>query len=149
DADTPVREKLEEADDPVRWFDCHLRPASEGRMVFAVTADSTVRAERSLREFVQKLTKTFADLPVGLAIFDRQRNLQLFNPALIDLTGVATGFLTARPTLYAFLDRLREARMMPEPKDYPSWRNKIISLEAAAASGHHVETWTLPGGQTY
>ncbi|MBV0891248.1 PAS-domain containing protein [Paracoccus sp. Z118] len=149
DADTPVRAKLEEADDAVRWFDCHVRPDGEGRMVFAVTADSTVRAERSLREFVQTLTKTFADLPVGLAIFDRQRNLQLFNPALIDLTGVATGFLTARPTLYAFLDRLREARMMPEPKDYPSWRNKIISLEAAAASGHHVETWTLPGGQTY
>ena len=126
-----------------------VRPAEGGRMIFAVTADATVKAERSLREFVQTLTKTFADLPIGLAIFDRKRNLQLFNPALIDLTGVETGFLTARPTLYAFLDRLREARMVPEPKDYRSWRNKMTSLEAAASSGHHVETWILPGGQTY
>lgn len=112
-------------------------------------ADAAVRAELSLREFVQTLTKTFADLPIGLAIFNRDRNLQLFNPALIDLTGLATGFLTARPTLYAFLDRLREARMVPEPKDYRSWRNQMSSLEAAAASGHHVEMWSLPGGQTY
>ncbi|WP_240602351.1 PAS-domain containing protein [Paracoccus endophyticus] len=136
-------------DDRVRWYDCHVRSADSHRMIFAVPADDAVRAERSLREFVQTLTKTFADLPTGLAIFDRDRRLQLFNPALIDLTGLSTGFLTARPTLYAVLDALREARMAPEPKDYRSWRTMMATLEAAAASGHHVETWNLPGGQTY
>ncbi|KGJ05675.1 PAS domain-containing protein [Paracoccus halophilus] len=132
-----------------RWYDCFTHELADQTVVIALPADATVRAERSLREFVQTLTKTFADLPIGLAIFDRERNLQLFNPALIDLTGLATGFLTARPTLYAFLDRLREARMVPEPKDYRSWRSQMNSLEAAASSGHHVEIWSLPGGQTY
>lgn len=132
-----------------RWYDCYLHEMSDQTVAIALPADAAVRAERSLREFVQTLTKTFADLPIGLAIFDRDRNLQLFNPALIDLTGLATGFLTARPTLYAFLDRLREARMVPEPKDYRSWRNQMNSLEAAASTGHHVEMWSLPGGQTY
>ncbi|ATQ55381.1 PAS-domain containing protein [Paracoccus yeei] len=132
-----------------RWYDCHVHEVAEQTVAIALPADAAVRAERSLREFVQTLTKTFADLPIGLAIFDRDRNLQLFNPALIDLTGLATGFLTARPTLYAFLDRLREARMVPEPKDYRSWRNQMNTLEAAASSGHHVEMWSLPGGQTY
>ncbi|MDQ7776016.1 MAG: PAS-domain containing protein [Paracoccus aminovorans] len=132
-----------------RWYDCHVHEVAEQTVAIALPADAAVRAERALREFVQTLTKTFADLPIGLAIFDRDRNLQLFNPALIDLTGLATGFLTARPTLYAFLDRLREARMVPEPKDYRSWRNQMASLEAAASSGHHVEMWSLPGGQTY
>ncbi|WP_347267066.1 PAS-domain containing protein [Paracoccus sp. (in: a-proteobacteria)] len=138
-----------ELDGQSRWFDCHTHEIAGQAVTIALPADAAVRAERSLREFVQTLTKTFADLPIGLAIFDRERNLQLFNPALIDLTGLAAGFLTARPTLYAFLDRLREARMVPEPKDYRSWRNQMSSLEAAAASGHHVETWSLPGGQTY
>jgi PAS domain-containing protein len=138
-----------EHDGQSRWYDCHTHEVAEQTVAIALPADAAVRAERALREFVQTLTKTFADLPIGLAIFDRDRNLQLFNPALIDLTGLATGFLTARPTLYAFLDRLREARMVPEPKDYRSWRNQMASLEAAAASGHHVEMWSLPGGQTY
>lgn len=138
-----------EHDGQSRWYDCHVHEVAEQTVAIALPADAAVRAERALREFVQTLTKTFADLPIGLAIFDRDRNLQLFNPALIDLTGLATGFLTARPTLYAFLDRLREARMVPEPKDYRSWRNQMASLEAAASSGHHVEMWSLPGGQTY
>lgn len=145
---TPQRAQVEIGGE-IRWYECHSR-ISEGQIVaIALPADAAVRAEQNLREFVQTLTKTFADLPIGMAIFDRERNLQLFNPALLDLTGLAAGFLIARPTLYSFLDRLREARMVPEPKDYRSWRNQMSTLESAAASGYHVETWSLPGGQTY
>lgn len=133
----------------VSWYDCHSHQVGDQTMMFALPADAAVRAERSLREFVQTLTKTFADLPIGLAIFDRQRQLQLFNPALIDLTNLPTGFLTARPTLFDLLDKLRELRMVPEPKDYRSWRQQMSNLESAAATGHHVEEWSLPGGQTY
>lgn len=137
------------SDGRVHWFECHSHALADQTVVIALPADAAVKAERSLREFVQTLTKTFAGLPIGMAIFDRDRHLQLFNPALIDLTGLSASFLTARPTLYAFLDRLREARMVPEPKDYRSWRSRMNTLEQSAASGHHVETWTLPGGQTY
>ncbi|MDM7459655.1 MAG: PAS-domain containing protein, partial [Paracoccus sp. (in: a-proteobacteria)] len=148
-AGTATRRAALEDNGIVSWYDCHSQRMGDETMMFALPADAAVRAERSLREFVQTLTKTFADLPIGLAIFDRQRNLQLFNPALIDLTGLPTGFLTARPTLFDFLDHLRERRMMPEPKDYRSWRQQMANLESAAATGHHVETWSLPGGQTY
>lgn len=144
----PFRARLETTRGP-RWFDCHVRPIGSELLLFALPADDAVRAERSLREFVQTLTKTFADLPIGLAIFDSQRQLALFNPALIDLTGLPTSFLTARPALFTFLDRMREGRMVPEPRDYRSWRQQMSTLEAAASSGHHVETWSLPGGQTY
>ena len=133
----------------VSWYDCHSHRMGDQVMMFALPADAAVRAERSLRDFVQTLTKTFADLPIGLAIFDQTRKLQLFNPALIDLTHLPTGFLTARPSLFDFLDQLREQRMVPEPKDYRSWRQHMANLESAAATGHHVETWSLPGGQTY
>nr|WP_318272782.1 PAS-domain containing protein [Paracoccus saliphilus] len=148
-AGTATRRAALEDHGIVSWYDCHSHRMGDEVMMFALPADAAVRAERSLREFVQTLTKTFADLPIGLAIFDQQRNLQLFNPALIDLTGLPTGFLTARPTLFDFLDQLREQRMVPEPKDYRSWRHHMASLENAAATGHHVETWSLPGGQTY
>ncbi|MFN0113580.1 MAG: PAS-domain containing protein [Paracoccaceae bacterium] len=137
--------------DPTRgqWYECRATGTPDGRFCFATPIDATVRAEAALREFVQTLTKTFAQLPIGLAIFDRQRQLALFNPALIDLTRLNPEMLSARPTLFAFLDSLREARMIPEPKDYPSWRRAMAELEKAASSGLYEETWTLPTGQTH
>ncbi len=47
------------------------------------------------------------------------------------------------------LDSFRDRNMVPEPKDYRSWRGQIMDLERAAASGAYEETWNLPGGQTY
>ncbi|MGB7269887.1 MAG: PAS-domain containing protein [Albidovulum sp.] len=132
-----------------QWFDCHAIPSGSGLLHFAMPADSIVRAENSLREFIQTLSKTFADLPIGLAIFDRQRQLALFNPAMIDLTALGPEFLSARPTLFSFLDQLREARIAPEPKDYTGWRQRMADLEKAASSGHYEEVWSLPTGQTY
>ena len=102
-----------------------------------------------MREFVQTLAKTFAHLPIGLAIFNRHRRLELFNPALTDLSSLPVAFLSGRPTLVAFLDELRDRRVMPEPKDYKNWRQQITELEAEAVRGTYAETWSLPTGQTY
>jgi PAS domain-containing protein len=143
------RVRLDREGEPPAWFEATVRRAGDGRMIFALPADALVQAEQSLRDFTQTLTKTFAHLPIGLAIFDRQRQLALFNPALLDLTSLPPEFLIGRPTLFDFLDRLRDRQMIPEPKDYPSWRRRIVDLEEAAASGLYEETWNLPGGQTY
>ncbi len=132
-----------------RWFECRAVQYAADHLAFALPADSAVRAETSLRSFVQTLTKTFAHLTIGLAIFDRQRQLVLFNPSLIDLTGLSPEFLSSRPTLFALLDAMREHQMIPEPKDYKTWRNRMTALERAASSGQYEETWTLPNGQTY
>ncbi len=131
------------------WYECYSTTIENGSLHFASDAQSVVRAETALRDFVQTLTKTFAHLPTGLAIFDRNRQLALFNPALTDLTGLQPMFLSLRPTLFSFLDKLREGQMIPEPKDYKSWRAQMIALEAAAVDGTFSETWTLPSGRTY
>jgi PAS domain-containing protein len=131
------------------WFEIATVAAREERIIYALPVNKLVQAEVSLRDFRQTLAKTFAHLPIGLAIFDAQRVLQMFNPALIDLTGMSAEFLIARPTLPALLDAMREKAMIPEPKDYRSWRRQIVELEEAAASGLFDDTWTLPTGQTY
>ncbi|RPE64738.1 PAS domain-containing protein [Pacificibacter maritimus] len=121
----------------------------DGTLFTAMPAERTLAAERTLREFRQTLTKTFAHLTIGLAIFDKDRNLVLFNPALHDLTALPIEFLSMRPALTAFLDRLRDTKMMPEPKDYKSWRHEISALESAASIGTYEEIWSLHGGVTY
>lgn len=132
-----------------RWFILETAELEDGQLHVATPADALVRAERSRDELMQTLAKTFAELPFGLAVFDRQRRLVLFNPALTDLTGVGPDFLLGQPTLFAFFDRLREGRMIPEPRDYHGWRQAIGDIEKAATGGGYDQTWNLPSGVTY
>lgn len=137
-------------DRKTEWYDIRQDREDDSNMLcFAMPADAAVSAETSLKEFMQTLTKTFAHLPIGLAVFDRQRQLAIFNPALGDLTTLRADFLTSKPTLFAFLDRMREAGMIPEPKDYRSWRRQMAEIEQAASAGLFQETWNLPGSRTY
>ena len=132
------------------WFNVTKSYLSDGGSLnYASNIDTVIEAEIAQRKFVQTLTKTFAQLSTGLAIFDRERRLALFNPALIDLLTLPADFLSARPTLVSFFDRLRESRMMPEPKDYANWRQQITDIVIASVDGRFQETWTLPSGLTY
>ena len=70
---TGQRQKLRLPDGSVSWFDLVSMPENDGRRVYALRADSAVQAETTLRDFMQTLTKTFAHLPIGLAIFDSRR----------------------------------------------------------------------------
>ncbi len=132
-----------------QWFDVTTVRREDSLLHFANDANAIVRADQDRRNFVQTLTKTFAQLSIGLAIFDKRRQLAMFNPALLDMTNLPIQFLSSRPTVDAVLDRLRESRMLPEPKDYASWREQFTALEQAAKDGSYSETWNLPDGQTY
>jgi PAS domain-containing protein len=146
-----VRVKLENpATGCVEWFDITRSSIRPGGVVhFATSLDALIRAENAQRDFVQTLAKTFAHLSIGLAIFNRDRQLALFNPALTDLTGLSASFLSPRPTIGSFFDALRENRRMPEPKNYRTWRQRLADLVSAAEHGKFEETWTLESGQTY
>lgn len=120
-----------------------------GTMHYAVDVTEVIEAREDQQKFVQTLAKTFAQLSVGLAIFDRDRRLTLFNPALTDMLQIPTDFLISRPHIGQFLDRLREARMIPEPKDYAAWRTEVEAVETAAENDSYCESWDLPNGQTF
>ncbi len=146
---TGQRQKLILRQGKPAWYDLTGFADGEDRLTFASLADQAVHAETALRDFMMTLTKTFAHLHVGLAIFDKDRQLVLFNPALLDLTGLPAEFLAMRPSLLSVLDGMRDRNMIPEPKDYRSWRRQMTEMERAASSGLYEETWSLPGGQTY
>ncbi len=132
-----------------RWYELRTREDGDQRLHFATNITPIIQAETVQREFVQTLTKTFANLTIGLAIFDKNSQLALFNPALVDLTGVQVSFLSARPDLMDVFDQLREQQVMPEPKNYADWRAQIRDVVAQANTGLYQEIWTLPTGLTY
>ena len=134
-----------ETKDGTQWFDVGFT----SDIWHALPVDDLVRAEANLRDMVQAMAKTFAQLTTGLAVFDHTRHLQSFNPALADLTGLSPEFLSRRPSLIAMLDGMRDRNMIPEPRDWKGWRHQVADMERAAASGQFEDTWALPGGQTY
>ena len=79
----------------------HHRPTVQDHetLWFASPVDGEVRAEAARREFMQTMSKTFAQLSTGLAIFDRKRALIHFNPALLDITGLDFEALGSKPDL--------------------------------------------------
>lgn len=136
-------------DAPAEWYEIVSQSVDGISVNFANCINSLVDAENAQRNFVQTLAKTFAHLSTGLAIFDKNSQLALFNPSLVDLTGLPAQFLSARPTITSFFDQLRENRRMPEPKNYMDWRQKIAEVIAKASDGSYQETWSLETGQTY
>lgn len=145
-----ARFSLPERDsDSPRWFEMNTQPLDEGQLLYATDVTSVIRAETAQRDFVQTLAKTFGHLTTGLAVFDKNRQLALFNPALVDLTGLPVSFLSARPDVLRFFDELRERQVLPEPKNYKDWRDQIRDMIAQADDGTYTEIWNLPAGVTY
>lgn len=145
--DHPLRVALR-AQNGENWYDVHASLVGQEIVCTAVDVDEVIESKRQLQAFTQTLTKTFADLAVGLAIFDKSRKLALFNPALAELTELPFGFLAGNPTLFRFLDRMRDLGRVPEPRNYSEWRGRMADLESNAADGQVSETWTLANGQT-
>ncbi|MET4102908.1 PAS domain-containing protein [Roseovarius sp. MBR-78] len=136
-------------EDPARWFDLATHEDTDGTLIFATDVTPLVRAEETRRDFIQTLGRSFADLPTGLAVFDRAHTLAMFNPALADLTGLDPVMLSGRPDIFCFFDMLRDRHVMPEPKNYASWRGQIHTMIHEARGGQYREVWSLVTGRTY
>ncbi|QEE37115.1 PAS domain-containing protein [Octadecabacter sp. SW4] len=151
EGDAPLVERLVVKgpyDDKESWFDVTSLRRGHGSIHFGVDANAAVKAEVAQKNFVQTLAKTFAQLSIGLAVFDRSRRLVMFNPSLLDLTQLPVEFLSSRPTLSAILDRMREIQRLPEPRNYATWREELSAFESQAANGTYCENWSLLGGET-
>ena len=132
-----------------KWFDVVRVRTQNALYGFATDVTEVMRADAERREFVRTLGKTFADLATGLAIFDKDRKLAMFNPALLEMTRLPVIFLSGKPRIDTVLDRLREMQMMPEPKNYGTWREQFTAVETGARNGTYCENWSLADGQVF
>ncbi len=145
----PFRDE-DEDDADIVWFDVLEVEIGENDIVgYATNINPLVRTEDSLQRFISTLTETFAQLPVGLSIFDEDMTLNLFNPSLIDLLGFDPTRLARRPSLREFFDMLRENRMVPGPKNSDDWRQYIQRIQDEATNGTLRERLVLPSGKTF
>ena len=90
--------------------------------------------------------RSFDKLATAFAVFDAAQRLAHFNQAYVDLWKLDPAWLATHPRDGEILDRLRQARRLPEKADYRDWKKTWLS---AYGSDTQVEDqWHLPDGRT-
>lgn len=85
-------------------------------------------------------------LGTAIAFFDAEQKLEFFNAAFAQLWGIEDRYLNGKPKLGEVMERLREARRLPEQADFrkfkQSWLNMFTGL-----LGPHEDMLYLPDGR--
>ncbi len=112
--------------------------------------EGEVAASRdTLKRFTETLSTTFAHLSGGLAIFDADKSLYLFNPALSDLLDLDPVWLAKRPSIADFISMLREKRHLPEKRNFLEWRRLLTDLKDTGQQKSYDDEWVLPDGRVF
>lgn len=119
----------------------------ESKDYYFAFEEKAMKQEAEGDRLFQTFTALFAHLQVGIAVFDHQNELSLFNPALSDHLELRTEWLAQKPNLLSFLDRLRDTHILPEPKNYISWRKMFLKIERSAMKDDYRQNWELPDGR--
>lgn len=86
-------------------------------------------------------------LGTAFAVFNQDMILQFYNSAFAELWQLNNEWLTNKPSYFAFLDQIRETRLLPEVPDYKAFRT-----EEQKRFNHIIEPITdlmhLPNGKT-
>ncbi len=114
----------------------------------ALDVTDATTAEAHLQQHADAHTATLDTLGTAVAIFGRDQKLTFHNKAFAALWNLPQDFLDRHPAEGDILDRLRDARRLPEQRDYPAWKRARLALYNGGARESVEETWHTPGGQT-
>ncbi len=124
-------------------------PLEDGRIVgAAIDVTEISNAEARLQQHIDAHADTLDKIATAVAIFDREQKLSFYNRAFARMWGLAETWLDTRPTDGEVLDRLREARRLPEQRDYQAWKRQRLALYDQPGEYLPEDLWHLPGGKT-
>lgn len=129
-----------------RVFDVVDIKSRDGSVGVATDMSELEVARVELQNIAKSHAATLDQLPTAVAIFDGAKRLRFCNAAYVKLWQLDAGFLDQHPTEGEILDRLRNARRLPEQADYRSWKASI--LEAYRSLEFRETPWYLPDGRT-
>lgn len=124
-------------------------PLADGSVVAtAIDVTEVSNAEARLQQHIDASSDTLDKLATAVAIFDREQKLNFYNRAFAQLWGLPEAWLDKRPSDGEVLDRLRDARRLPEQRDYQAWKRQRLALYDQPAEYLQEELWHVPGGKT-
>lgn len=104
------------------------------------------RNRTEIRPSLDTRFRSFDRLATAFAVFDAEQRLMHFNQAYVALWQLDGDWLATHPRDGEILDRLRQARRLPEKADYREW--KTAWLSSYGTNSQIEDQWHLPGGRT-
>ena len=129
-----------------RAFDVLTFPARRGSTGIAIDATEAEAMRTELGRVIDAHRRTLDHLTTGVAIFGSDQRLGFYNAAYRSLWDLDVTFLDHRPTDSDVLDRLRDARRLPEQQDFRKWKAELHKAYRATEGTTH--EWHLPDGRT-
>jgi signal transduction histidine kinase len=123
-------------------------PLDVGIVGTAIDVTAVSNAEARLQQHIDAHADTLDKLATAVAIFGRDQKLTFYNRSFARLWGLAESWLDTHPTDGEILDRLREARKLPEQRDYQAWKRARLASYEQSAEYLPEELWHVPGGKT-
>ncbi len=124
-------------------------PLADGRILgTSIDVTDIANAEARLQQQIDASADTFDKLATAVAIFDHGQRLTFYNRAFAQLWDLPEAWLDKHPTDGEVLDRLRDARKLPEQRDYQTWKRQRLVLYDQPAEYLQEELWHVPGGKT-
>lgn len=118
---------------------------SGGTAGFAVDIDELEQARAGIKRFAMAQRSMLDLLSAGVAQFSAERTLTFCNQPFRRMFAMRTEWLADRPEFDRVLERMREAKRVPEVRDFPGWKAERREWFTAAESATE-EAWNLPGG---
>ena len=114
----------------------------------ALDVTDVAAAEARLQQHVDAHADTLNKLATAVAIFGKDQKLSFYNRAFARVWDLPEAWLDNHPSDGEVLDRLREARKLPEQRDYQAWKRQRLALYAEGRERATEELWHIPSGQT-
>ena len=106
-------------------FDVLTFPTRRGSTGIAIDATEADAMRAELKRMIDAHRRTLDHLTTGVAIFGSDQRLAFYNAAFRSLWDLDAAFLDQGPSDSAVLDRLRDARRLPEQQDFRKWKAEL------------------------
>ncbi|MFD1788953.1 PAS-domain containing protein [Sphingomonas floccifaciens] len=129
-----------------RMLRVHDIPLATGGVAgFAVDVDELEQARGGMKRFGEAQRAMLDRLSAGVAQFGADRSLVFCNQPFRRIFGLREEWLRDRPEFDRVLERMREAKRLPEVRDFPSWKAERRTWFLTPEAGQE-EHWHLPSG---
>lgn len=118
-----------------------------GRIGFAVDRTDAEIAEAELRRHLDAHAQVLEGVGAAVAIYGPDKRLKFFNSAFASMWGLADNWLASQPSFDEVLERLREARRLPEAADFRAFKREQLRLFTSVVEPQQ-EFLHLPDGRS-